>query len=126
MTTTVKVQHGIWKSILSIVLAIAAGLGIWAYQSSRQLTLAWDTLPPGPAYTAVRIYDIAVNPPVLVAEAPCSITSPITCPTEVTFTMTRAAHTFVARTTDGYWESGDSNSVVTGAPPPAPTGLKKK
>jgi hypothetical protein len=109
-----------------VMLLIAAGLAIWAYQTSRQLTLAWDPMPPGPAYAAVRIYDIAVDPPALVAEAQCSIGAPITCPTEMTFIMPRAAHTYVARSWDGFWESGDSNSVVIGAPPPAPTGLRKK
>lgn len=91
-----------------------------------QITLSWDTLPAGPAYTAIRIYDLAVTPAVLVAEAPCVAGTPIVCPTEVSFAITSGAHTFIARTTDGLWESADSNAVTVGGFLPAPTGLKKK
>ncbi len=122
----VHVQSGIWKGIVAIVLAIAAGLGIWAYQQSRQITLTWDPMPVGQQWASLRIYDLAVTPPVMVAEIQCSIGPPITCPTEMTITMERAAHTYVARSWDGFWESGDSNSLEVPGPPRAPSGLKKR
>ncbi len=125
-TLKVHVQSGIWKGIAAIVLAIVAGLGIWAYQLSREATASWEPMPPEAKWASIRLYDLAVTPPILVAEAQCSIGPPIVCPTEMTFTMPRAAHTFVARGWDGYWESGDSNSVAIPGPPVAPTGLKIK
>jgi hypothetical protein len=123
---TVKTSGSLWKGVLAIVLIVAAGLGIWAYQTSRQLTLGWDPLAAGvTTVTAIRIYDISLQTPVLVAEAACTVT-PYSCPVEVAFTMPRAAHSYVARYWDGFWESADSNAVTIPGPVNPPTGLIKK
>jgi len=126
MTTTVKIGNSLWKGIAVILLLIISGLGIWAYQTSRQVTFGWEPMPAGQSWASVRIYDLSIIPPALVAETQCTIGPPVTCPTEVTTIMPRAAHTYVARAWDGFWESGDSNSVGVPAPPDAPTGLKKR
>jgi hypothetical protein len=123
----VTVQSSIWKGIVAIVLLIVVGAGIWAYNNAdRTITLGWDAMPAGQQWASVRIYDISLVPEVIVAEAQCSVGPPINCPTQVAFTMTKAAHVWVARAWDGYWESGDSNSVSVPGPPVTPSNLIKK
>lgn len=127
MTTTIAVNSSLWKGLLVIAaLIVAAGIGIWAYQTSKQITLTWDAIANTNDIQSIRIYDLAIVPPALVAEAPCSLATPPVCPTEVTFTMPKAAHTYVARTANSEWESPDSNQFTVMGPPPALTGLKKK
>ena len=77
------------------------------------ITLLWDAMPVGQLWTQVRIYEGAV----LVATAATPATS-------VTFSTTKAAHTWTARSFDGTEESLDSNSVVW-APPVPPGHLRK-
>jgi hypothetical protein len=126
MSVTVSASKTLLLCLLAAILALGTGLVIWA-QSSRPITLAWDAMPAGEKWASVRIYEIT-NPasPVMVAETQCTIGPPIVCPTEVTFTMSRATHTYTARAWDGFWESGDSNSVTVPTPANPPTGLKKK
>jgi hypothetical protein len=109
------------KAIITLGIIIALGLGVWSMQVSKQITLQWDAMPLDQKWTEVRIYDVAQSPEAIVATATCSTT----CPTTVTFTVPRAAHTYVARSYDGFWESADSNVVTLNAPPKIPTGLKK-
>jgi hypothetical protein len=114
------------KKLLAGILAALLGFAAWSFQASKQITLAWDAMPTGETWNAVKIYDIGVTPEVLVATANCTTGPPRVCPTSVTFLLTRAPHTFVARSVNADWESGDSNSVGTPAPPTVPANLIKK
>ena len=109
------------RSIIIVAVILAALAGIFGYQASKQITLQWDAMPLDQKWTEVRIYDVAQSPEALVATATCSTT----CPTTVTFTVPRTAHTYVARSFDGFWESADSNVVAINAPPKIPANLKK-
>jgi hypothetical protein len=112
------------KKIISILAIIAAlVIGIIA-QQSKQITLAWDAESTDQKWTEVRIYDVSQSPEALVATVTC--VPPAMCANTVTFSVPRAAHNYVARSYDGFWESGDSNVVLIPAPPKVITGLVKK
>ena len=100
-------------------LAILAGL--WAMQT-KQVSLSWDPMPAGEAWQTIRIYDAGL----MVAETKCTQTEGTwSCPTTVTFELTKTAHSFTARSFDGNWESSDSNVVTVKGPPAAPGNLKR-
>jgi len=77
------------------------------------ITLLWDAMPVGQLWTQVRIYEGTV----LVTTAAVPATS-------VTFSTTKATHTWTARSFDGTEESVDSNAVIW-APPIPPGHLRK-
>jgi hypothetical protein len=115
------------KRLFVILACLVALVGvIIGLQSTKQVTLGWDAMPVGEHWTEIRIYDESTTPETLVTTAPC--TSPgIGCPTTSTaFIVTRTAHNYVARSFDGFWESGDSNVIVINAPPKAPINVIKK
>jgi hypothetical protein len=113
------------KKLFSIIGTIIAFIFLsYAWQTSKQITLQWDAMPSGEKWTEVRIYDITQSPEVLVATSACN--SAGVCPSNsVSFTVQRAAHSYVARSYDGFWESADSNVVEINAPPKIPANLKK-
>ena len=77
------------------------------------ITLTWDAMPVTEHWTEVRIYEAGMK--VATAVAPAVTAS---------FSATKAAHTWTARSWDGLDESLDSNAVVW-APPVPPGHLRK-
>lgn len=101
------------------------GLSIWAFQA-RSVTLTWDGMPSDQSWTQVRIYEITPTAYTLVATAPCTLGTPNVCPTSVTFSAPKLAHSYIARSFDGTYESDDSNTVFLPGPPKAPGNLRKQ
>jgi hypothetical protein len=82
------------------------------------LTFAWDPKPADQNWTKVRLYEKSGTTYTLLIEAAGTAT-------QATVTnVTPGAHSFVARSFDGTWESGDSNVVVTGPVPNPPGNFK--
>jgi hypothetical protein len=72
------------------------------------LTFAWDPVPPDQNWIKVRLYEKSGTTYTLLIEVAGTAT-------QATITnVTPGTHSFVARSFDGTWESGDSNVVVTG------------
>ena len=94
--------------------------------SNKTVTLAWDPMPVGEKWAEVRIYEITTGTDVLVATATCVPGPPITCPTQVSFQIARAAHTWVGRSSDSFWESDNSNTVSVNGPPKPPGNVTRK
>ena len=113
------------KKILSILPILAALAGsIIGFQSTKQLQLQWDPMPTAESWQAIRLYDIS-GTETLLGTAPCTVGTPIVCRTSMTIVVQKKAYQIVARSFDGFWESGNSNVVVLNGPPAAPTNLKK-
>jgi hypothetical protein len=82
------------------------------------LTFAWDPKPADQTWTKVRLYEKSGTTYTLLIEvAGTAIQATVT-------NITPGAHSFVARSFDGTWESGDSNVVTTGPVPNPPGNFK--
>ena len=78
------------------------------------VTLSWDAMPGTEVWKEVRILEGAT----VVATAAMPAASVVVA------NVTKAPHTFVARSFDGTFESDDSNAVVV--TPPVPPGHLKR
>jgi hypothetical protein len=98
------------------ILSAAALLLLMAASTyASTLTFAWDPKPADQNWTKVRLYEKSGTTYTLLIEVAGTAT-------QATATnVTPGAHSFVARSFDGTWESGDSNVVTTG-PVPNPPG----
>lgn len=82
------------------------------------LTFAWDHKPADQNWAKVRLYEkLGSTYTLLVEVAGTAIQATVT-------SVTPGAHSFVARSFDGTWESGDSNVVATGPVPNPPGNFK--
>ncbi len=102
---------------MKIFMLIAAGL-FASSALAADITLAWDAMPAGQSWTAVRAYEIVGTEYVRVGEVAGNIT---------TLKLSNVApgkHTYVVRSTNGQWESADSNQASTLPQPGSPGGLK--
>jgi hypothetical protein len=106
------------------LIVLLASVALLLPQTTKQITLAWDPMPTGESWQAVRIYDISAAE-TLLSTVPCQSGPPIACPTTVTITIQKRAYNFTARAWDGNWESDNSNIVILAGPPKPPGGLKK-
>jgi hypothetical protein len=77
------------------------------------LTFEWDPMPAGQNWTRVRLYEISGAVYTLLTEVDGT-------ETRATVDITPGEHSFVARSFDDVWESGDSNVVTTGPVPESP------
>ena len=103
------------KRILS---AAALILLMAASTYAATLTFAWDPMSPDQNWTKVKLYEKSGATYTLLVEVAGTAT-------QATVTnVTPGAHSFVARSFDGTWESGDSNVVVTGPVPNPPGNFK--
>lgn len=93
--------------------AILLLMAISAYVAT--LTFAWDSKPADQNWTKVRLYEKSGTTYTLLIEVAGTATQAMVT------NVTPGGHSFVARSFDGTWESGDSNVVVTG-PVPNPPG----
>jgi hypothetical protein len=85
---------------------------------AANLTFAWDPKPADQNWTKVRLYEKSGATYMLLVEVAGTAS-------QATATnVTPGAHSFVARSFDGTWESGDSNVVVTGPVPNPPGSFK--
>jgi hypothetical protein len=100
------------KRILSVTIVC---LLMAASTYAATLTFAWDPKPADQNWTKVRLYEKSSTTYTLLIEvAGTAIQATVA-------NVTPGAHSFVARSFDGTWESGDSNVVVT-SPVPNPPG----
>jgi hypothetical protein len=82
------------------------------------LTFVWDPKPADQNWAKVRLYEKSGTIYTLLIEVAGAAT-------QATVTnVTPGAHSFVVRSFDGTWESGDSNVVVTGPVPNPPGNFK--
>ena len=82
------------------------------------LTFTWDPMPAGQDWTKVRLYEKSGTTYTLLTEVAGTAT-------QATVTnVIPGAHSFVARSFDGTWESGDSSAVITGPVPNPPGNFK--
>lgn len=103
------------KRILS---AAALILLMAASTYAATLTFAWDPKPADQNWTKVRLYEKSGTTYTLLIEVAGTAT-------QATVTsIAPGAHSFVARSFDGTWESGDSNVVTTGPVPNPPGNFK--
>ncbi len=98
-----------------ILYSVAMLLLMAASTYAATLTFAWDPMPADQNWTKVRLYEKSGTSYTLLIE----VAGPAAQATVTN--VTPGAHSFVARSFDGTWESGDSNVVVTG-PVPIPPG----
>ena len=85
---------------------------------AANLIFAWDPMPADQNWKKVRLYEKSGTVYILLVEVDGTAT-------QATVTnVTPGAHSFVARSFDGTWESGDSNVVVTGSVPNPPGNFK--
>jgi hypothetical protein len=100
------------KRILSVaaVMLLAA-----ASTYAATLTFAWDPMLPDQNWAKIRLYEKSGITYTLLVEVAGTATQ------ATVSNVTPGAHSFVVRSFDGTWESGDSNAVVTG-PVPNPSG----
>jgi hypothetical protein len=84
---------------------------------AASLTFQWDAMPGGQNWTKVRLYEKNGSTYTMLSEVASTVT-------QTTVTVTPGAHNFVVRAYDGVWESVDSNVVVTGPVPTAPSNFK--
>jgi hypothetical protein len=102
---------------LLIPACLVVCLLLVATANAATVTLAWDPAPAGQAWQKIRIYEKGATGYTLVTEvAGDAATAQIS--------VIPGAHSWVARSYDGIWESGDSNAVTTGPVPAAPGGLR--
>jgi hypothetical protein len=101
------------------ILSAAALLLLMAASTyAATLTFAWDPKPADQNWTKVRLYEKSSTTYTLLIEVAGAAN-------QATVTsITPGAHSFVARSFDGTWESGDSNVVVTGPVPNPPGNFK--
>jgi hypothetical protein len=103
------------KRILS---ATALLLLMAASTYAATLTFAWDPKPADQNWAKVRLYEkLGTTYTLLIEVAGTAAQATVT-------NITPGAHSFVARSFDGTWESGDSNVVVTGPVPNPPGNFK--
>ncbi|NLT67273.1 MAG: hypothetical protein GXX84_11785 [Acidobacteria bacterium] len=104
---------------------ILIGLLLLASTGAAQaadITFAWDPAPPGQNWEKVRLYERTGNPGAYVYTLKGEVAGTLTT---MTITgVTPGAHTYVARSYAGGWESVDSNEVNTGPVPSSPSGIK--
>lgn len=101
-----------------IMSAAAVLLLMAASTYAATLTLSWDPKPADQNWTKVRLYEKSGTTYMLLVEVAGTAT-------QATVTnVTPGAHSFVARSFDETWESGDSNVVVTGPVPNPPGNFK--
>ena len=104
-------KHLLIPACLVVCLLLAATA------TAATVTLAWDPAPAGQAWQKIRIYEKGATGYTLVTEvAGDAATAQIS--------VVPGPHSWVARSYDGIWESGDSNAVTTGPVPAAPGGLR--
>ncbi len=97
------------------ILSAAALLLLMAASTyAATLTFAWDPMPADQNWTKVRLYEKSDMTYTLLIEVAGTATQ------ATVINVAPGAHSFVARSFDGAWESGDSNVVVTGPVPSAP------
>jgi hypothetical protein len=101
-----------------ILFAAAIVLLVAASTYAATLTFAWDPMPPDQNWTKVRLYEKSGTTYTLLEEVDGTETQ-ATVPNVIP-----GAHSFVARSFDGIWESGDSNVVTTGPVPNPPGNFK--
>jgi hypothetical protein len=108
-----------------VILLLLFFLFLSTIALSATVTLAWDPMPAGQAWTKVLIYEqIGVAPYTytLVGQTPTVV--PPTAPlTTTSFAATTGTHTYVARASNGQSESVNSNAVqgIILATPSSPT-----
>jgi hypothetical protein len=101
-----------------ILYVAAIFLFMAASTYAATLTFQWDQMPTDQNWTKVRLYEKSGTTYTLLVEVAGAAT-------QATVTnVTPGAHSFVARSFDGTWESGDSNVVVTGPVPNPPGSFK--
>jgi hypothetical protein len=106
------------KKMKRILSAAALLLLMAAPTYAATLTFAWDPKPADQNWTKVRLYEKSGTTYTLLIEVAGTAT-------QATVTsITPGAHSFVARSFDGTWESADSNTVVTGLVPNPPGNIK--
>ena len=93
-------------------------LMIAASTYAASLTFAWDPKPADQNWTKVRLYEKSGTTYILLVEVAGTATQ------ATVSNVMPGAHSFVARSFDGTWESGDSNVVTTGAVPNPPGNFK--
>lgn len=89
---------------------------------AADITFAWDPAAPGQNWEKVRLYERTGNPGAYVYTLKGEVAGNLT-----TMTITGVspgAHTYVARSYAGGWESADSNEANTGPVPSSPSGIK--
>ena len=89
---------------------------------AADITFVWDPAPAGQTWTKVRLYErtgttspygYALKGEVAGAATTITITG-----------VAPGAHTYIARSYDGQWESADSNTASTGAVPTTPGNIR--
>jgi hypothetical protein len=101
-----------------IISAAVIFLFMAASSFAATLTFAWDPKPADQNWSKVRLYEKSGTTYTLLIEVAGTAT-------QATVTnVAPGAHSFVARSFDGTWESGDSNVVVTGPVPNPPGNFK--
>ena len=103
------------KRILSIAAVILLAA---ASTYAATLTFSWDPKPSDQNWTNVRLYEKSGTTYTLLIEVAGTATQ------ATVMNVLPGAHSFVARSFDGTWESGDSNVIVTGPVPNPPGNLK--
>ena len=107
-----------------ILLVVLLGLlAVPALAATATVNLAWDPMPAGQAWTAVRAYErTGVAAPYTYTLVGTVTGSPPTNTVAITNVPT-GTHTYVVHAYNGQSESGDSNSVqgIILAQPTAPT-----
>lgn len=96
-----------------ILFAVAIVLIMAAVAGAATLTFEWDPMSQGQNWAKVRLYEISGTDYALLAEVEGT-------ETRATVDIAPGEHSFVARSFDGVWESGDSNVVTTGPVPNSP------
>jgi hypothetical protein len=112
------------KKIFCFVVLLMFALPIIAQAAT--VTLAWDPMPAGQAWTKVQAYErtgtITPYTYVKVGETP-SVVPPAAPVNTLAFQAAIGTHTYIVRSTNGQSESGDSNAVqgIILATPSSPT-----
>ena len=89
-----------------------------AAANAAALTFAWDSKPADQNWAKVRLYEKSGTTYTLLIEVAGTATQ------AAVTNITPGAHSFVARSFDGTWESGDSNVITTGPIPNPPGNFK--
>jgi len=97
------------KRLLSIIILMLALAGL--AQAAANVTLAWDPMPAGQAWTAVRAYERTGAIGSYVYTLVGTSTGSPPAPTVTIPNVSVGTHTYVVRAYNGQSESVDSNAV---------------
>jgi hypothetical protein len=103
------------ENMKRILFIVAVFLLMAASTYGATLTFVWDPMSADQDWTKVRLYEKSGTIYALLVEVAGTATQ------ATSTNVTPSAHSFVARSFDGIWESGDSNVVITD-PVPNPLG----